>query len=307
MPASLPGSLSLDDLRALLGLLETQDTLSPSLQIAGSKLQAQAQALGFRRDAESFLLTPMPTPVQGHFSFRSEVLGTPQAQTITSLQGISPLIIRIPARRPRSPSSDRNESRHSDDSILPDLQPVPRTAPRRLRRRVTASGAPACKRGAVRPPARKVRSSKKGLFSSISNQEGVDEEDRNVIAAPEAQQAEELDPSLGGDHTRQSLQLLASCSPFPENLALPPIVKTFLLTITTACNEILASKEANKATRLIEGFEGCSHFMKRLSSVTAEDSLENLVTRCSTAEHNVALSDFFYILCTIQLKVRIME
>jgi hypothetical protein len=101
-------SLTLDDLRALLSLLEYQDTLTPALQTVASKLLLQAQALGFPPGAESFLLNSTSTPIQEHSSFQSEDVGTLQSQAVHSL----PLTIRIPARRPRSPASDRNENRH---------------------------------------------------------------------------------------------------------------------------------------------------------------------------------------------------
>jgi hypothetical protein len=123
-------SLTLDDLHALLGLLESQDTLSPTFQTAASQLQIQALAQGFHLAPENSLLSPTSTPVQGPFPFWSEGVGTSQAQTMHALQGTSlPLTIRIPARCPRSPSLDMNENRHND--VLPDLQPVPQTAPKR--------------------------------------------------------------------------------------------------------------------------------------------------------------------------------
>jgi hypothetical protein len=68
-------SLTLDDLRALLGLLESQDTLSPALQTAASQLQIQALAQGFRLAPENSLLSPTSTPVQGPFPFWSEGVG----------------------------------------------------------------------------------------------------------------------------------------------------------------------------------------------------------------------------------------
>jgi hypothetical protein len=68
-------SLTLDELAAVLSLLECQDKLSPTLQTASSKIRAQAQALGFLQGTENFLLTPASTPVLGHFPYLSEGLG----------------------------------------------------------------------------------------------------------------------------------------------------------------------------------------------------------------------------------------
>lgn len=271
-------SLTLDELRALLALLEGQDMLSPALQAAGSKLQIQA--LDFLQGPE-------------------------HVQTGQSLQGTSPpLTIRIPARRPRSLSSDRNETRQGDDHLLPDTLPVSRPAPSR-RRRTTASGTSTCKRGAARPLTRKERSSKKGVFYRVSDEDDIDVEDREVFAAQDPQLEEE--PNLTGDRTLQSLALLASCTPLPETQVLPPALKMLLLTVENACDSILASKEENRATLLMDAFEGHNTFVGKVSYVTAEDSLESLAIRCSTADQNVALSDFLYMLCTIHLRVRIMQ
>lgn len=146
----------------------------------------------------------------------------------------------------------------------------------------------------MRPPARKARGSKKGVFYHISNEDEVDEEDRDVFAPPEAQQAEELESSLAGDRTLQSLGHLASCAPLPETQVLPPALKMLLLIVTNTCDSILASKEANKATQLIEAFEGHNNFVVKVFSITAKDSLESLAIRCVTANQNVALSDFCY-------------
>ena len=141
------------------------------------------------------------------------------------------------------------------------------------------------------------------------NEEDIDEEDRVIFEARDAQQlpVEELEPNLAGNHTRQSLAFLSSCTSLPETQILPPTLKMLLLAVANACDSILASKEANKATRLIEAYEGHNNFVEKVSSITPEDSLENLAVRCSAADQNVAVSDFLYMLRTIHLRVRITQ
>lgn len=126
----------------------------------------------------------------------------------------------------------------------------------------------------------------------------MDEEDESICSAADAQAV---------NRTHHSLQFLASCSPVPEIQALPPKVRKFLLTLGTACDAVLASKEANKATRLIDVLRGYNIFVEKISSATMEDSLEILATRCSAADQDVAMSDFVYMLRTIHLRVRVMQ
>jgi hypothetical protein len=58
---------------------------------------------------------------------------------------------------------------------------------------------------------------------------------------------------------------------------------------------------------LFDSYEGHNNFVEKVSSITAEESLENLATLCSSADHNIAVSDFLYMLRTIHLRVRISQ
>ena len=211
------------------------------------------------------------------------------------------LTIRIPARRLQSPPLARDEVRDNDDIRPLVLQPESRNAARRRRRRHPNRSRSPCARGAVRPPraARSKHAVLPGNDSDVADEEDagvLDEGDEGVCAATDAQAT---------DHTQQSLQFLNSCPPCPETQALPPQAQKFLVTIATACDSVLASKERNRATQLIEALQGHNIFVEKVSLVMTEDSLENLAIRCTAADHDIAKSDFFYMLCTIHLRVRV--
>jgi hypothetical protein len=152
----------------------------------------------------------------------------------------------------------------------------------------------------VWPLSHEERSTKKGGFY-IRN-EDVDQEDRYVFEAQEEHKS-----NLAGKSARKSLALLAIVTSLPETQVLPPTLKILLLSITNACDSILAYFEANKATRLIEAYEGHNNFVEKVSSITAEEFLEVLATYFSTADQNIAVSDFLYMLRTIHLRVRISQ
>jgi hypothetical protein len=154
----------------------------------------------------------------------------------------------------------------------------------------------------VRPPLQEARSVEKGGGYIVSGEEDVDEEGGDVS---QAQEGREL--NLAGKSTKKSLSLLSTHPSLPETQVLPPTLKILLVAITSACDSILASKEANKATQLIDAYEGHNNFVEKVSSITAEESLETLAMHCSNADQNVAVSDFLYMLRTIHLKVRISQ
>lgn len=149
---SAPPSLTLAELDTILALLERQENLSTTLQSAVSKLQAQDQD-------QAPALTPALTPGPPAF--------IPNQPSLT---------IRIPVRRPRSPSEDRDDARQS------------RAHPRR---RTTAGGTFVCKRGAVRPPGRVEKSAKKGWVHN-SNEEDADEE-RDISQAQDESESNKKD------------------------------------------------------------------------------------------------------------------
>jgi hypothetical protein len=136
-----------------------------------------------------------------------------------------------------------------------------------------------------------------GNPSTATNVGAIDEESEGEGTTTDAQV---------GDQTQRTLRFLATCPPHPETQVLPPKLQTLLM-VATACNSILASKETNRATQLIDAVQGHNTFVGQVSSLTAEDSLDNLALCCCTVDLNIATSDFFYMLCTIHLRVRVLQ
>jgi hypothetical protein len=178
------------------------------------------------------------------------------------------LKIRIPARRTRAPSSGGNEIENDEA----DRKRGPKTA-RRQRRPRRAAGH--CSRGGVKPSGYAARSK----LVTIDKESVEEEHEGNEILS----------------------------TPVPEEQVLAPKPKHLLVEIATACDLIIASKDDNAVSRLVNALLGQAQFVGRESIIATENSLWNLAMRCYSADQNIAINDFLYMLHTIQLRVGVVK
>ena len=173
------------------------------------------------------------------------------------------LKIRIPARRPWSPSPEGNEIENREADQLSGLQTA---RPQRPNRR-----AGKCSRGGVKPPDYAARLK---LATVVEECEEQEHEGNETLSTP-----------------------------VPEEQVLAPKPKRFLAEIATACDSVVASKDNNAVSRLVDTLLGQTQFVGRDSIVATGNSLQNLALRCYSADQNVTIHDFLYMLYTIQLRV----
>jgi hypothetical protein len=146
---------------------------------------------------------------------------------------------------------------------------------------------------------------------------------------------EDMDLTAAGDDGRcegnrgmetrncQSLNFLSAAVPFPETQFLAPKPKLFLLGLQTACDQILASRDEHPISQFIDTIQGQIDFVGKITApddsldsiatrclgmITApDDSLDSIATRCRTAECNVSINDFIYMISTINLRAGILR
>lgn len=256
------------------------------------------------------------TPVSAPFSPVRSVPEIPRPEP-------NPLIIRLPARRPLSPSPSfrnvrprLNSDLGSDDacSLLctPDhpetgeedssgaacgaQSPHLRLRPSKSGPRCGQGGAPVlgngdtvkeCNRGGVGPPA----------SCSLAS------ESRNPLF-PESD--EELWEGEQGDAgcVLQTLHLLSHAIPVPEVQFLPPRPKLLLLALGVTCDSILAAREENLVSQIVVTLQGKAN---EVGHALIDNSLESLVERCFAADLGVTMNDFVYMITTINLRSAVLR
>jgi hypothetical protein len=70
---------------------------------------------------------------------------------------------------------------------------------------------------------------------------------------------------------------------------------------------IIASKDNNAVSQLVNALLGQAQFVGRESIIATENSLWNLAMRCYSADQNIAINSFLYMLHTIQLRVSVVK
>ncbi len=163
------------------------------------------------------------------------------------------------------------------------------------------------------PPAKRLRPEQ----LILSNDPGV--EDTTAEGEDTTAEGEEfIDPSAVGDDGRregnqstetqrnlQSLNFLATAVPFPETQFLAAKPKLFFLGLRTACDQILASRNRNPVTQLMDAIQGRTNFVGKIT--VPGDSLENIAMCCLTSDQNIGINDFIYMICTIHLHAGILR
>ena len=139
------------------------------------------------------------------------------------------------------------------------------------------------------------------IFSDSEGVEDTATEDEELIVADDNGRNRGTETK----RNRRSLNFLATAVPFPEAQFLSAKPKMFLLGLQTACDQILASRNGNSISQLMDAIQGHTVFVGKITS--PDDSLDKIAMRCLTAELNVLTNDFIYMICTIHLWAQILR